>query len=99
METCVARIQEELEAWTDKDKVSPLDARIDAAREELGAFSKDRDKFESGYFKLAGRFHERQSFIVRSRSEPKPDTKKVKSADAINPGLASLELSPSEFPV
>ena len=99
VETCVARMQEELEAWTDKDKVSPLVARIDAAGEELGAFSKDRDKLELGYFELAGSFHERQSSMVRSQSEPKPDTKKVKSADAIKPGMASLKLSPSEFQV
>ena len=35
--------------------------------------------------------------MVKSRSETKPDTKKVKSADAIKPGLASLKLCPSEF--
>ena len=37
--------------------------------------------------------------MVKSRSETKPDTKKVESADAINPGLASLKLSSSEFQV
>ena len=37
--------------------------------------------------------------MVKSWSETKPDTKKVKSADAIKPGLASLKLSPSEFSV
>ena len=37
--------------------------------------------------------------MVKSRSEAKPDTKKVKSAESIKPGLASLKLSPSEFQV
>ena len=37
--------------------------------------------------------------MVKSRSETKPDTEKVERADAIKPGLASLELSPSEFQV
>ena len=94
VETCVARMQEELEARTDKNKVSPFVAKIDAAGDELRAFSEDRDTLELSYFKLAGSFHERQSSMVTSRSEPKPDTKKVKSADAIKPGLASLILSP-----
>ena len=33
------------------------------------------------------------------RSEPKADTKKVKSADAIKPSPASLKLTPSEFQI
>ena len=37
--------------------------------------------------------------MVNSRSETKPDTKKVESADAIKPGLASLKLSFSELQV
>ena len=33
------------------------------------------------------------------RSEPKADTKKVKSADAIKPCPASLKLTPGEFQI
>jgi hypothetical protein len=40
VETCVARMQEELEARTDKDKVSPLVAKIDPAGDELRAFKR-----------------------------------------------------------
>ena len=90
-ESCLTKMQKELEAWTDKDNESPLVARHDGARAELGAFSKDRDKLESDYFRLPGSFHERQSSMMRS--EPKADTKKVKSADAIKPSPASLKLT------
>ena len=63
----------------------------------LGALTKDRDKLDSDYFRLAGSFRERESSVVRS--EPKADTKKVKSADAIKPGPASLKLTRSEFQI
>ena len=99
VETCVARMQEELEAWMDKDKVSPMVDKMKAAGDELRAFSEDRDKLEWSYFELAGSFHERQNSMVKSRSEAKPDTKKLTSAEAIKPSLAPLKLSPSEFPV
>ena len=46
-------MQEELVAWMDKDKVSPLVCKIDAAGDEVRAFSDDRDKLESSYFELA----------------------------------------------
>ena len=39
VETGVARMQEELEARMDKDKVSPLVAKIDAAKDKLRAVS------------------------------------------------------------
>ena len=96
-ETCMAKMREELETWTDKENESPMVARHEAARAELGAFTADRDKLDSDYFRLAGMFLERESSVVRS--EPKPDTKKVKSADAIQPGPASLKLTLSEFQI
>ena len=101
MEACIAKMQEELEAW-DKDTVSPLVAKIAVAESELSVYEDDKDSLESSYFELAGSFHERQkaenSLVAEKlRSEPKPDTKKIKSADAIKPGPASLKLSPSEF--
>ena len=91
MEACIAKMQEELEAWADKDTVSPLVAKIAVAESELGVYEDDKDSLESSYFELAGSFHERQkaenSLVAeKSRAEPKPDTKKIRSADAIKPG-------------
>ena len=99
VETSIAKMQEEVETWTDKDKISPMVSKMGSAEDELRVFTEDKDELESSYFELAGSFHERQSARVKSQSESKPDTKKLKSADAIKPGLASLKLSPSEFQV
>ena len=99
VETCIAKLQEELEAWTDKDKVSLMVDKMKAAGDEPRAYSEDKENLESSYFELAGSFHERQNSMVKSRSEAKPDSKKLKSAEAIKPGLASTKLSPSEFQV
>ena len=89
MEACIAKIQEELEVW-EKDTVSPLVSKVAVAESELSTYVEDKDSLESSYFELAGSFHERQkaenSLVAeKSRLEPKPDTKKVKSADAIKP--------------
>ena len=96
-------MQEELEAW-DKQSVSPLVAKLNVAESDLSAYLEDKDSLESKYFDLAGSFHERQKaentlVAEKSRLECKPDTKKVKSAEAIKPAPASLKLSPSEFQI
>jgi hypothetical protein len=74
-------------------------SKIGSAQDELRVFTEDKDKLDESYFELAGSFHERQTARMKSQSESKPDTKKLKSADAIKSGLASLKLSPSEFQV
>ena len=103
MEACISKMHEELEVW-DKQSVSPLVAKLDVAESDLGAYLEDKDRLESKYFKLAGSFHERQKaentlVAEKSRLECKPDTKKVKSAEAIKPAPASLKLLPSEFQI
>ena len=40
-ETCMAKMREELETWTDKENDSPLVARHEAARAELGASTRN----------------------------------------------------------
>ena len=94
VETCIIKMQEELETWTDKEKVSPMVSKIDSAQDTLKVFTEDKNELDERYFELAGSFHERQSARMKSQSEFKPDTKKLKSADAIKPGMASLKLSP-----
>ena len=102
MEACMARMEEEVEK-SGEDTVSPWAAKLAVAEAELGAYTADKEDLESGFYKLAGSFHERQkaenSLVAeKSRAECKPDTsKKVKSADAIKPDKASLKLSPMEF--
>ena len=103
MEACVARMQEELER-SEVGTVSPLVAKLAVAEAELGAYVADKEDLESSFYRLAGSFHERQkaenSLVAeKSRAEHKPDTKKVKSADAIKPAPASLKLSPTEFQI
>ena len=72
-------------------------SKIGSAQDELRVFMEDKDELDESYFELAGSFHERQSARMKSQSESKPDTKKLKSADALKPGLASLKLSPVSF--
>ena len=84
--------------------VSPMVAKLAVAEAELGTYVADKEDLESGFYRLAGSFHERQkaenSLVAeKSRAEHKPDTKKIKSADAIKPALASLRLSPTEFQI
>ena len=103
MEACVARMQEELEK-SEVGTVSPLVAKLAVAEAELGTYVADKEDLESSFYRLAGSFHERQkaenSLVAeKSRAEHKPDTKKVKSADAIKPDKASLKLSPTEFKI
>ena len=103
MEACVASMQEELEK-SEVGTVSPLVAKLAVAESELGAYVADKEDLESSFYRLAGSFHERQkaenSLVAeKSRAEHKPDTKKVKSADAIKPAVASLKLSPTEFKI
>ena len=62
-------------------------------------YTEDKDELDESYFEPTGSFHERQSARMKSQSESKSDTKKLKSADAIKPGMASLNLSPSGFQV
>ena len=52
MEACIAKMQEELEAW-DKDSVSPLVSKIAVAESELSAYEDDKDSLESSYFILS----------------------------------------------
>ena len=103
METCITAMKEELEK-SEVGTVSPLVAKLTVAEAELGAYTVDKEDLESGFYSLAGSFHERQkadnSLVAeKSRAEHKPDTKKVKSADAIKPAPASLKLSPTEFQI
>ena len=46
-------MKEELEAWTDKDKVSPMIPKMEAAGDKLRAFSEDKERLESCYFDLS----------------------------------------------
>ena len=85
VETCIVKMQEELEIWTDKDKVSPMVAKMGSAQDKLRVFTEDKDTLDESYFELAGSFHERQSARIKSQSESKPDTKKLKGADAWHP--------------
>ena len=99
MEACLAGMQEELEK-SEVGTVSPLVAKMAVAETELGAYVADKEELEASFYRLAGSFHERQkaenSLVAeKSRAEHKPDTKKVKSADAIKPPVASLKLSPT----
>ena len=82
VETCVLKMQEELKAWTDKEKVSPLVSKESNAQDALKAYTEDKEELDKKYFELAGNFHARQSARMKSQSESKPDTKKLKSADA-----------------
>ena len=59
----------------------------------------DKEELDGKYFELAGSFQARQLARMKSQSEAKNDSKKLKSADAIKPGLAYLKLSPTEFQV
>ena len=68
-------------------------SKIDSAQDALKVFTEDKDELDKRYFELAGSFLERQSARMKSQSEFKPDTKKLKSADAIKPGIDSLKLS------
>ena len=97
VETCVVKMQEELDVWTDKDKVCPLVSKQSNALDALNAYTVEKEELDGRYFELAGSFHARQHARNNSLSESKTDPKKFKSADAIKPGLASLKLSPSEF--
>ena len=72
-------------------------ARHEAAMAELQAYKKGKEKLDSDYFRLAGGVHERENSMAAS--DVKADVRKMKSADAIKPGLASLKLTPSEFQV
>jgi hypothetical protein len=92
-------MQEELKACTDKEKVSPMVSKESSAQDALKVYMEHKEELDERYFELARSFHARQSPRMKSQSESKPDTKKLKSADAIKPGMASLKLSPSEFQV
>ena len=35
VETCIVKMQEKLETWTDKDKVSPMVSKMGSAQDEL----------------------------------------------------------------
>ena len=61
VKTCIVKMQEELETWTDKEKVSPMVSKIGSAQDELRVFTEDKDELDECYFELAGSFHERQS--------------------------------------
>ena len=82
VETCILKMQEELGAWTDKEKVSPLVSKESNVQDALKAYTEDKEELDKKYFELAGNFHARQSARMKSQSESKPDTKKLKSADA-----------------
>ena len=99
VETCVVKMQEELDVWTDKDKVCPLVSKQSNALDALNAYTVEKEELDGRYFELAGSFHARQHARMKSLSESKTDSKKLKSADAIKPGMASLKLSPSDFQV
>ena len=103
MEACMARMTEELEK-ADTGTVSPLVSKLAVAEAELGAYVIDKEDLESSFYTLAGSFHERRNaenslVAEKSRAEKKPDAKKIKSADAIKPAVASLKLSPTEFQI
>ena len=99
VETCILKKQEELEAWTDKEKVSKLVCKQSNAQDALKAYTVDKEELDEKYFELAGSFHARQHARMKSQSGFKSDSKKLKSADLIKPGMASPKLSPSEFQV
>ena len=64
---------------------------------ELEAYEKDKYQLDSDYFRLAGGVQDRENSMMVS--EVKADVRKVKPADTIKPGCASLKLTPSEFQV
>ena len=96
-EACMANMRVELDAWEDEDSECPMVARYEAAMADLQAYKKGKEKLDSDYFRLAGGIHERENSMVAS--EVKDDIRKMKSADAIKPVLASLKLTLSEFQV
>jgi hypothetical protein len=66
-ETCVAKMEEELDAWDDEDTECPMVARHRAAMAELGVYEKEKAKLDSDYFRLAGGVHERENSIGYQR--------------------------------
>ena len=99
VDTCIVKMQEEIDVWTDKEKVCPLVSKQSNAQDALLAYTVDKEELDGKYFELAGSFQARQLARMKSQSEAKNDSKKLKSADAIKPGLVSLKLSPTEFQV
>ena len=96
-EACLAKMQEELDAWADAECECPMVARHGIAIAELLAYEKDKERLDSNYFRLAGGDHERENSMVMS--DVKAEVRKVKSADALKPAPASLKFTPSEFQV
>ena len=99
MDTCIFKMQEEIDAWTDKEKPCHLVSKHSNAQDALLAYTEDKDDLDEKYFELAGSFQARQLARMKLQSEASKDSRKLKSADSIKPGLASLKLSPTEFQV
>ena len=96
MVACVAALREKMDAYNGQGE-SPLRVRHEAATMELEAYKKDKYQFDSDYFRLAGGVQDRENSMVVS--EVKADVRKVKPADTIKPGCASLKLTLNEFQV
>ena len=52
METCIVKMQEELEAWTDKEKVSPIVSKRSSAQDALKIYTEDKDELDKGTLSL-----------------------------------------------
>ena len=51
-EACLAKMQEELDAWEDADRKCSLVARYEAAVAELYSYEKDKEKLDSDCFRF-----------------------------------------------
>ena len=93
VEICILKMQKEVDAWTpgsDKQTVSPMVSKLGNAQDALKAYTADKEELDGKYFALAGSFHARREARQRSQPESKPDSKKLKRADAIRPSVCSL---------
>jgi hypothetical protein len=91
VEICIVKMQVE--------NIYPLISKHGNAQDALKAYTVGKEELDVRYFELAGSFHARQQARMKSQSESKPDSKKIRSADGIKPAVASLKLSPSDFQV
>ena len=67
VEICIVKMQEEIDAWTDKERVCPVVPKQNNAQDALKANTVDKEELDVRYFELAGSFHARQQARMKSQ--------------------------------